>query len=642
MIEHGLLEITDFCCIGHAKIDFAKAGLTLILGDNQDTNAAINNGAGKTTVPKALTWCLYEDTLDGDRHDEVIRWGQSRTTVRHMIKIEKEVWRITRSRTKGKPRLELAVARNFRKGFESEFQLIQGDRKELQVRINELIGKDFRSFCNTTLYGEGDIERFFSATDSVKKDSIHRLLKSDVFKRAMTYIKKNHYDGLKKKVEELEHALDILSGRLEGYNIEQIKIAYDEWETERDSRVVRCSDECQDYLEDIGRVKREESQVQKKQRDELQEIKRKLRLASVQKKRYSKAPTDLALLKTEREALIGRRITLEEQAKNKKESLLLLQGDECPTCTSDLSEGKAGEHKDSLAELLSQIDKDKSGVAAHLKKVCGELTEKENEVEMFESAVDELNELGSNKDVLEGLIETSKSRVGSYIAERKSLASKALANAKRIEEEKNPHGDLMRTTKNKVGEIKAQIAEKKSELETVRSDFAHYGFWIKGFGPGGLPSLLLDSKMDFLSERANHYLLTLADGDITVFYRTQRELKQKGQMRDEIVAEVVIEGVPDVKPSKAQKRKLDIASDLGLMDMAVSRSGHSNLLIMDEVLDGMDPEGVRRVLELIHELRFAYPSIFVTTHEAGLLEIFERAICARKKDGAATVVAMKG
>jgi len=78
------------------------------------------------------------------------------------------------------------------------------------------------------------------------------------------------------------------------------------------------------------------------------------------------------------------------------------------------------------------------------------------------------------------------------------------------------------------------------------------------------------------------------------------------------------------------------------MDMAVSRSGHSNLLMMDEVLDGMDSEGVRRVLDLIHELRSLYSSIFVITHEDGLLEIFDRAICARKENGATNVVVMKG
>lgn len=640
MVEHGLLEIEDFCCIQYAKINLAKAGLTLIVGDNQDTNAAINNGSGKTTIPKALTWCLYENTLDGDRHDEVIRWEQSRVKVRHTIRVASDVWQITRSRTKGKSRLELAVARNFQKG--TEFVPIQGERKELQAEIDKLVGKDFRSFCNTTLYGEGDIARFYSATDSIKKDSVHRLLKSDVFKRAMTHIKKNNYDGLKKKIDDLDRELQVLNGRLEGYNEKQIKVAYDEWETDRDVHIERCSAECKEYLDDIENIKTEERNKQREMRDELQGVEKKIALLATRKKRYSDASAQLEQMEFELQKANEQRAVLEEQIRSKEESLLLLQGDECPTCSSDLSKGKAGEYKKSLIEALSNLDQEKAKVLTRINQLRDDTAKKEKEVEIYDDSVEELNMLISRRDVLNGYLDTSKTRVDKYIKERKELANKALKNATRIEQETNPHESLLRETKDKASKIKGEIVEKKNELETARSDFAHYEFWIRGFGPSGIPSLLLDSKMDFLSERANHYLLTLADGDISVSYKTQKELKQKRQLRDEIVAEVIVEGIPGVKPSKAQKRKLDIASDLGLMDMAVSRSGHSNLLMMDEVLDGMDSEGVRRVLDLIHELRAMYPSIFVITHEAGLLEIFDRAICARKKDGATNVVIMKG
>lgn len=640
MIEHGLLEIENFCCIQKAKINLAKAGLTLIVGDNQDTNAAINNGAGKTTIPKALTWCLYEDTLDGDRYDEVIRWGEDKTVVRHLVRVDKDVWRIVRSRTKGKPRLELSVARNFKKGV--GFTPIEGERKELQHRIDKLLGKDFRSFCNTTLYGEGDISRFYSATDSSKKDSVHRLLKSDIFKKAMKHIKQNHYDGLKKKLEALEHELDVLNGKLEGYDIKQIKTSHKDWEEEREDRVVQCSEECRNYLSDIERAKKQESASRKEYEKELKEIKKSMRTLSVQKKRCSKSTEELQTLERDIGEVVERRIKVGENIKSKEDSWFLLQGDECPTCTSDLSEGKANEYKEEITKSLAKL----KGELADLTNKDAELriaiSKKYEEVEIFRNANDEIKGLNTRKDVLHTLLESSDDKIAVYTKERKVLAEQALKKAKKIEQEKNPHGDLLQKTEENIEKINKKISEKRSELKAVRDDFAHYGFWVKGFGPGGLPSLLLDSKMDFLSERANDYLLTLADGDISISYKTQRELKQKGQIRDEIDAQVIIEGIPNVKPSKAQKRKLDIASDLGLMDMAVSRNGHSNLLMMDEVLDGMDSEGVRRVLDLIHRLRSIYPSIFVTTHEAGLLEIFERAICARKKNGATNVFTMKG
>jgi DNA repair exonuclease SbcCD ATPase subunit len=640
MVEHGLLEISDFCCIQHAKINLAKAGLTLIVGDNQDTNAAINNGSGKTTIPKALTWCLYEDTLDGDRHDEVIRWEQSRAQVSHTIKIGRDVWRVTRARTKGRPHLELKVARDFRKG--SEFEPIQGDRKELQAKIEELIGKDFRSFCNTTLYGEGDIARFYSATDSVKKDSLHRLLKSDVFKRAQGYIKKTYFDGLSKKVSEQERELETLKARLEEYDIKEIKTRYEQWSVERDERVARCTEACQCYIGEISKIKREAQQEKKRLENNAVSLDAQIKDVVVFMRPLECSSQRLLELEKERDKFISDKATLSAQISSKKESLSFLDGDECPTCSSSLLEGKGGEYKTNLSKQLSDLVSKRDKVIVCLNKKRRDVETKAKEVKELDRYSRELAELTFQQKALKSTIETADFRLKDAIEERKALAKESLADAKRIEKETNPHKDSYDKAKERVDALKRKLAEKKTELEKTRSDFAHYGFWVKAFGPGGLPSLLLDSKMGFLSERANHYLLTLADGDITVFYRTQRELKTKSQMRDEIVCDLIIEGVPDVKASKAQKRKIDIASDLGLVDMASSRSGRSNLLMMDEVLDGMDAEGVRRVLDLIHELRTLYPSIVVITHEAGLLEVFDRAICARKKNGATNVVGMKG
>lgn len=639
MVEHCLLEIENFCCIQHARINLAKAGLTLILGDNQDTNAAINNGAGKTTIPKALTWCLYEDTIDGDKHDEVIRWEQKQAVVSHTIRINKDAWKITRSRAKGKPHLELAVARDFKKG--SEFEIIHGDRKQLQSMINELVGKDFRSFCNTTLYGEGDIARFYSATDSVKKDSVHRLLKSDVFKLAMLHIKKVYYDGLKKKVGELENELNILIGRISEYDMNLVRDLYNRWEEEREQKIATFTEECQTHLSDIERVKKEGREEQDGYKEEIKDVMRKVRALSKKKKQYSDSKSNIELLESELGEADRREMELDVQIETKKESLSLLQGNECPTCTSSLSEGKASLHVNELEKALKKLSGERDEVVSRMNELEDKLKDRKREASTLDKLLSTIGELEHKKIFLEQAIGASKSKVDSYVSGRKLLASESLKTAKQYEVGENPHKHALLETEERVGKLKVEIANKEGELEKTRDDFAHYGFWIKGFGPGGLPSLLLDSKMDYLSERANHYLLTLSDGDISVEYKTQRELKSGGQ-KDEIIADVVIEGVPGVKPSKAQKRKLDIASDLGLMDMAVSRTGHSNLLMMDEVLDGMDSEGVRRVMDLIHELRTSYQSIFVITHEAGLLEMFERAICARKKNGATNVVVMKG
>ena len=158
---------------------------------------------------------------------------------------------------------------------------------------------------------------------------------------------------------------------------------------------------------------------------------------------------------------------------------------------------------------------------------------------------------------------------------------------------------------------------------------------MRGFSNQGLPSFLLDSVMPFITERANHYLETLSDGDIKVNFSTQREMKSsKGEFKDEIDITWEIEGIEDYPPSGGQLKKMEIATDLALMDLvSTQEKAHVDLLALDEILDGLDDEGRQRIMVLLREIRSKRGSVFVISHESEVAEIFEKAIIVVKKDG---------
>jgi DNA repair exonuclease SbcCD ATPase subunit len=85
-IEFLWLDIKNFMSIEDSKIIF-KPGTTLLLGENKDSIAADDNGAGKSTVAEALRWCLYGETVRGsiDKSlsvDHVCReWSKKKTDV---------------------------------------------------------------------------------------------------------------------------------------------------------------------------------------------------------------------------------------------------------------------------------------------------------------------------------------------------------------------------------------------------------------------------------------------------------------------------------------------------------------------------------------------------------------------------------
>jgi DNA repair exonuclease SbcCD ATPase subunit len=173
------------------------------------------------------------------------------------------------------------------------------------------------------------------------------------------------------------------------------------------------------------------------------------------------------------------------------------------------------------------------------------------------------------------------------------------------------------------------------DREAAASEAAMADFWVRGFGPQGLPSFILDSVMPYLTERANHYLETLADGDILMEFTTQRELKSdKGALRDEIAINWTIEGIAGYPPSGGQQRKMEVATDLALMDLAEAREGSGlSLFMADEILDGLDAEGTERVMSLLQDLRARRSTVFVISHASSMHELFERQFTVVKEDG---------
>lgn len=190
----------------------------------------------------------------------------------------------------------------------------------------------------------------------------------------------------------------------------------------------------------------------------------------------------------------------------------------------------------------------------------------------------------------------------------------------------------LKTLKDRRGLLEARGREIMSESDELAQDLAHMEFWVKGFSNAGLSSYMMDSVMPALTERANHYLSILADGDITVSFDTQSKLKS-GDTREKLSISWVIEGENDTTPSGGQRKKISIAVDLALMDLVATRERAAvDLLLMDEMLDGLDATGRSRVMSLLGELRQKRSTIVVISHDNTIAELFENTMTVRKMD----------
>lgn len=653
-MEISKITVSDFCCFKQFSQNLSKQGLVWVGGENHDTQAAANNGSGKSSIFKALTWGLYGQTIDGEKGDKVIRSGQKQAIVEVYLKDEGNEWIIRRTRKKGAPKLEL---------IQPDCSYYIESKEDVQKKIVDLIGLDFLSFKNTIMYGQNDTARFADprTKDVDRKEMLHKMLRTGILHHCHDIALENRKKS-KRSISKMENETQALTATLhlrEG-DIEEIKRDREEYEENRKKFIAnnkqelqKCKAQAKRYMEQAAcvEVDDEEIDVQVAELNEkIAKIDEKIAAAIEAQVAYDKIKPKVERFDEESRQLVGSMATARADLRNATKALESLSGDTCPTCRASLDSGLSAEYK---AELMKKFSK--SEIDADLLRDQWNTNEekvakiKSKEKKMW-SEVCKINSYQRAKAEIESKIRELTSAVDKAAAAVELFESKArdavdrarqtAITIKSTKEEENPYSGKEIKVKKEIRGYEEKIVGKNSRIKKETKEMSYTDFWIRGFSNQGLPSFILDSIVPHIAQRANFYLETLTDGDIVLKIETQREKKStKGEFLDKIFIGWTIEGVDDsYPPSGGQLKKIEIAVDLALMDLVASRESNTiDLLVLDEVLDGLDAEGCSRVLLLLGELRSRRRSIFVISHDAEVAEIFEKAIFAVKKNGVSEV-----
>jgi DNA repair exonuclease SbcCD ATPase subunit len=618
------LEASDFCCFEHIELPLHNRGLVWLGGANMDTEAATSNGSGKTSIFKALGWGIYGKAIDGKHGDEVIRDGAKCAAVGICYE---DGWRSVRTRHRGAPRVELITP---------EGVPFEASREDIDTKIVDLVGMDFHAFHNTVLYGQDDKNRFIRTDDRTRKTTIHNILRTRLFFTCHKWIKEQSLK-MKHGMDDLVAELTRFETARDEHDLDELEAHEAGWEDGRTARVKTAAGLARDLADLAKRTASELPNIA-----DLES-----RLADLESAREMAEEADadrekLALELEEQRHALAEAAEIERMRRNEldhvTEALVDLNGEECPTCMGPLTEGTAKKYIEVLkrkAENLNEaIKRATVKVTRQNNKVLatiGKVRELETLAKTFGRVVDDIREVDREISEASGVKARAKKQADEARAQ--------IAIVRDIKAETNPYSEQVATARKRLKELEAKWSVAKAKLDKLAKLRAHYEFWVRGFSGQGLPSFVLDSVMPYLTNRANHYLETLADGDITMSFRTQRELKSaKGEFRDELDIQWEIEGVAGYPPSGGQFKKMEIATDLALMDLVATREGgHLNILCLDECLDGLDSEGRNRVVQLLHDLRSQRGTIFVISHDPEMAEVFERSVMVTKQGGVATV-----
>lgn len=628
-MELKRVEANNFGLFEHFDIALDDCGLVCITGVNKDSDAASSNGSGKSTIVKALAWGLYGESIDGADGDAVIRSGTAAASVVISALDSGKSVIIKRSRAKGKPAVQLDV----------DGVAWSGSRGDIQARIDSVMGMDFATFRNTVMYGQGDRKRFIgqTATDAERKALLSSILKLDALPACLEVARSEAAD-CKEKLAANALKAKLVAEEISKKDTSSIESQSSEWERTRTARALKFRNQAKAELEASAVEKAEYQERIDVLAEQIKEAPNEARVAELKalltkvSRAVDDATAEANVLSSECRVISNRIGDISEQLSNLKE-------DVCPVCTSDLASGKGFTHKQSLLAKQAALLKSLEERQAHKVKANTRAADLRAELETAREAfVSEQGKYAAAGTKIKLLGDLERDMSNSVLKRRE--AAKVWVNAsKAVLSEKNPFSVALETVELELKELKAKQLLLNEEALQLAEKSALVQFWVKGFSNQGITSFMLDSAMPYLTERANHYLGILADGDITMCFSTQRELSsKKGAMRDEISISWRIEGVEAYPPSGGQLKKIEIATDLALMDLVATRDGkHPGILILDEILDGLDAEGKHRVTLLLHELRKVRGSIFVISHDDGISESFDQTIRVTKSGGVSSI-----
>ena len=171
------LKLSNFTSYGQSppELDFTKFKLAAISGQN---------GAGKSSLLDAISWCIWGTSRAGDSADSLIRLGADQMNVEFSFDLDDHTYTIKRQRSKksgGHTALEF---------WSSSHNLTEGTIKATQQKIIDSLHLTYETFSNSSFLRQGNADEFTNKGPTDRKRILADILGLD------------HYDKLEEKAKE--------------------------------------------------------------------------------------------------------------------------------------------------------------------------------------------------------------------------------------------------------------------------------------------------------------------------------------------------------------------------------------------------------------------------------------------------------
>lgn len=614
-------QIENFMVIEKGEIKLDDRGLILIQGENESDPSALSNGSGKSTLVNAICWCLYGQTANGDKGDDVLsstfpKNCMVRTTIEDD---DGEVYYVIRYRNHKECKNRLRVL------TKDGGDLTKGTDKLTQEFVERLVGASIDVFLACIYASQENIPNLPALTDKELKTIIEE--SAGINRLTMAYdIARSNALSISTKYDNATNAVKLKQNAIEDTknNISDAKDEKKNWDREQSAKIENLSVEISSVEVEVTDLSistgfKTESDCIVFYDNKIKEVQDNITKLSASdsditslEDKIKTMTTNLTELVTEKDFLFSLATKEKSLAETAKDKI----GEPCstcgkPYCSEDLETiinnhmEKVSEYKITLTELINKI----SGLRKEIEVQKTELEALKEEKPDVSKFVEQINKLNTQKN-----------------AHLKNFSSLNISNARlddlkkqlsELRAQANPFLALIDKNKETLEVQKRELAD-LTDLQNELADKVNIHNLAKTvFSPSGVRNHILTNVTPFLNARTADYLNTLSDGTISAVWSTT-EMTKKGEVKDKF--NIVVSKKDKAKSfsllSGGEKRKVRIATALAVQDLVANRATKDiKLFIGDEIDDALDTAGLERLMGILETKAREKGTVMIISHK---------------------------
>lgn len=595
------IEARNFRSYDHLKVNLEKYhGLTLLSADN---------GAGKSSLYFALLYALYGKCPDGTKADEVIKHGSSGGTfTRVSLKVNGKDYVVTRYRKDKEYKNKVLLT------CDGEDITMSTD-KETNEKIIEVLGFKEDTLLNSLVFSPEQLNTFINATDKNKKAMLEDLTNTAVYRKAYALIKddlKKARDSLSKAQEEQQHIID-----LGNYQ----KSLEEQWK-QNTATLASQKQKYRDYLSqtNLNNLDKEiesQSELFYRKEQELLSINDKIsklgiNTVSPHQEEYNQAQQQANQKLNNQNHTHNELQKLFTQLKKVQNTPNAI----CQLCGNVLNE----QHKQiEIANLTKQLKEGKNQYLVQKK----EYEQAENQAKQLKTLVEQ--EQSSAEEGLAKLrwLNSQKDKIINQKQEAQLASQQALQQLKQYQEAQAELDRLNQQVVEKPKELatdyKSQLMTAQDKVNKINNKIDELSKLQEIYSDQGVKAQALNQVVPFLNNHLAKSLDILANGGLQASITSQTTNKS-GKVTNKI--DLVVNTPKEEKTyqelSSGEKRRVGVALNIAFMQYLQTQIGGTNLVVLDELFDNLDQQGIDEVIELLSKISSDDMTVLVISHNPDL------------------------